>query len=171
MAKNKLLIDFEELEKETEYEIEALKVEETETTKELLQLKREIRDINYKLQDCMFLFNNNIKIEHVENKEDINIAFNILNNTIKKLTLIDKNILETIKTFEKPISYAFNLQKTQVKKFINVEDFEQIFGFSKSSQQNFRSRLYNPIPFLQPKKKGKIIYELEKVKDWLSNNK
>jgi hypothetical protein len=152
-------------------EIEALKVKDTEEIKELLLLKRELRNVYYKLSEINTILDNNARLYiKKEDNEDLIYAFHEFNNVIKKFDSFDKNILNIVKTIERPTGYAFKLQKTQLKKFISVDEFSEIFGYSKSSQQNFRSRLYNPIPFLQDKKKGKIIYDIEKVKLWLTNN-
>jgi hypothetical protein len=59
--------------------------------------------------------------------------------------------------------------KLQSKKIITVKEFTELYSVSKTSQQNYRGRLNDPLPFKQRFTDGKITYEVEKVNEWFSN--
>ena len=59
--------------------------------------------------------------------------------------------------------------KIQVKKNITVKEFAEIYNVSKTSQQNYRGRLDNPLPYHQKVEGGKIIYNVEEVEKWFEN--
>lgn len=61
------------------------------------------------------------------------------------------------------------MKEIQVKKFITTEEFEKIYNISKSSQRDYRGRLYNPLPYHQKIAKGKIVYVVEEVEKWFEN--
>ena len=90
-------------------------------------------------------------------KKNINLMIQ-LNNLLDKE---DKNI-EVLKLEEK-------MKEIQVKKFITTDEFEKIYNISKSSQRDYRSRLYNPLPYHQKIAKGKIVYVVEEVEKWFEN--
>lgn len=57
----------------------------------------------------------------------------------------------------------------QLKKNITVNEFEKIYNISKSSQRDLRSRLKNPLPYHQKIENGKIVYVVDEVEKWFSN--
>jgi hypothetical protein len=94
--------------------------------------------------------------EYVENKN-----YQIL---IKLNNLLDeKDKDKDIKKLEEEIKLIQN------KKYITVNEFEKIFNISKSSQRDYRSKLRNPLPYHQKIEGGKIVYVVDEVEKWFSN--
>ena len=69
----------------------------------------------------------------------------------------------------KEYSTAQEIEKIQAKKYINVKEFAEIYSVSAESQKNYRSRIYDPLPFHQKVRRGKVVYSTEKVEIWLGN--
>jgi hypothetical protein len=61
------------------------------------------------------------------------------------------------------------MTKIQSKKYITVKEFSEIYSISKTSQQNYRGRIHDPLPYHQKVEGGKISYIVEEVKNWLEN--
>ena len=61
------------------------------------------------------------------------------------------------------------MRKIQAKKYISVKEMTLIHNMSKTSQQNYRERLYNPLPYHQKVVGGKITYTVEEIEKWLEN--
>lgn len=59
--------------------------------------------------------------------------------------------------------------RIQAKKYITVKEFSEIYNVSISSQQNYRGRLYDPLPYHQKVQRGKITYIVDEVEKWLEN--
>jgi len=59
--------------------------------------------------------------------------------------------------------------KIQSKKNISVKEFAEIYNVSKTSQQNYRGRIHNPLPYHQKVEGGKITYNVEEVEQWFDN--
>jgi len=56
------------------------------------------------------------------------------------------------------------------KKEINVKEFEERYGISKTTQQQYRSRYKDKLPSFQlSPPKGKIYYKVDLVEQWLKN--
>lgn len=78
--------------------------------------------------------------------------------------------MQTLKdNHSKPDKEAL-IKEIQTKKYISPKELGILFpDMSISSQQTFRGRLRDKIPYHQKKKKGKIIYMLSEVKEWIEN--
>ncbi|MCD4668004.1 MAG: hypothetical protein K8R44_05385 [Sulfurimonas sp.] len=61
------------------------------------------------------------------------------------------------------------MAKIQAKKYITVKEFEEIYSVSKTSQQNYRGRIYDPLPYHQKVFRGKILYNVQEVEQWFEN--
>ena len=61
------------------------------------------------------------------------------------------------------------MAKIQAKKIISVREFTDIYGDSKTTQQNYRGRMHDPLPYEQKVEGGKITYIVEKVEQWKAN--
>jgi len=61
------------------------------------------------------------------------------------------------------------MRKIQAKKYISVKEMTLIHNMSKTSQQNYRERLYNPLPYHQKVAGGKITYIVEEIEKWFEN--
>jgi hypothetical protein len=63
------------------------------------------------------------------------------------------------------------MAKIQSKENINVKEFAEIYGISKSAQQGYRGRIHNPLIGYQPGGVGgKISYKVKEIEAWLYNN-
>ena len=61
------------------------------------------------------------------------------------------------------------MRKIQSKKYISVKEMTLIHNMSKTSQQNYRERLYDPLPYHQKVEGGKITYIVEEIEKWFEN--
>ena len=50
-----------------------------------------------------------------------------------------------------------------------VKEFAKIYDISKTSQQNYRTRLQDPLPYHQKVEGGKITYVVDEVEKWFEN--
>lgn len=55
------------------------------------------------------------------------------------------------------------------KQFLSVKEFSEKYNISKTSQQNYRSRIHDPLPYHQKVEGGKITYIVKEVENWLEN--
>jgi len=62
-----------------------------------------------------------------------------------------------------------HMAKIQSKKFITIKEYTDIYGASKTSQQGYRGRRKNPLPYKQEVEGGKILYSIEEVEKWRDN--
>ena len=103
-----------------------------------------------------------------------------------KRKAMKKHQLKTISMFYKPlvklnhlldkkeqnkevIDLEQQMKKIQAKKYISVKELSEIYNISKTSQQNYRSRLHDSLPYHQKVEGGKITYIVEEVEKWLEN--
>ena len=63
------------------------------------------------------------------------------------------------------------LELAKSKEIIDVKEFKLLYGFSDSAQKGFRSRLNNPISFIQKNFKSKIMYNKSEVDKWFEGKK
>lgn len=61
------------------------------------------------------------------------------------------------------------IEKIQAKNNITIKEFVEIYNISKTSQQSYRSRLYDSLPYHQKVEGGKIVYVVEEVENWFAN--
>ena len=61
------------------------------------------------------------------------------------------------------------MRKIQAKKNITVKEFAEIYNISKTSQQNYRGRIHDSLPYHQKVEGGKIVYVVEEVEKWFEN--
>lgn len=83
---------------------------------------------------------------------------------IKLNSLLDKK--DQIKEI---VDLEQQMKKIQAKKFITVKEFTEIYNISKTSQQNYRGRMHDPLPYHQKVAGGKIVYVVEEVEKWFEN--
>jgi hypothetical protein len=62
-----------------------------------------------------------------------------------------------------------NMVRLHGKKYLSVKELEEKYTMSKSSQQQYRSRLYDSLPYHQKVEGGKIVYIVDEVERWLEN--
>ena len=90
-----------------------------------------------------------------EIEEDKNKKLNL--NQLKKKA--EQEVLEVQK----------QITELQLKKYITVKEFAKIYNISKTSQQNYRTRLQDPLPYHQKVEGGKITYVVNEVEQWFEN--
>lgn len=79
------------------------------------------------------------------------------------------NLLDKQDQNEVVLQIEKNMAKLHGKKYLSVKDFEEKYNMSKSSQQQYRSRLYDPLPYHQKVEGGKITYIVDEVEKWFAN--
>ena len=79
------------------------------------------------------------------------------------------NLLKKEQRNQDVLNIEAEMRKIQAKKYISVKEFSEIYNISKTSQQNYRSRLYDPLPYHQKVIGGKITYNVEEVEKWFGN--
>ena len=103
--------------------------------------------------DKLFLDKVFEEIEKNENKENEKIDFDQLKRDA------EQEVLEVQK----------HMAKIQSKKFITIKEYTDIYGASKTSQQGYRGRRKNPLPYKQEVEGGRILYSIEEVEKWREN--
>lgn len=79
------------------------------------------------------------------------------------------HLLEKKEQYKEVLDIEQQMQKIQAKKNITVKEFAEIYNISKTSQQNYRGRIHNPLPYHQKVEGGKIVYVVEEVEKWFEN--
>lgn len=97
----------------------------------------------------------------------------LIKNDMKEYLIIVSELIKSLDAQEQK-KYLKKLEKidieyAQKKKNITVKEFEEIYNISKSSQQDLRGRLYDPLPYHQKVERGKIVYVVEEVEKWFEN--
>lgn len=148
---------------------------QTETLKEILKEFKEYdysffdKKTNYLFEynclDCDGILEDNID-EKINKVVDI---FEYIENKNHKLLIKLNNLLDE-KDKDKDINrLEEEIKLIQNKKYITVKEFEKMFNISSSSQRDYRSRLKNPLPYHQKVENGKIVYVVNEVEKWFSN--
>lgn len=89
----------------------------------------------------------------------------IVNDILSQAILLNNTLAKN----ERVIEVEQEIQRIQVKKNITVSEFAAIYNISKTSQQNYRGRLHDPLPYHQKVEGGKIVYVVEEVEKWFDN--
>jgi len=64
-----------------------------------------------------------------------------------------------------------DIKKIQAKKYLSPKEMAEVYkAMSISSQETYRGRLRDKIPYKQIKKKGNITYSVIEVEEWMENN-
>lgn len=79
------------------------------------------------------------------------------------------NLLTTEERYTEVIEIEKQMKKIQSKKYITVKEFTDIYNTSKTSQQNYRGRMHDPLPYHQKVAGGKIVYVVDEVEKWFEN--
>jgi len=142
--------------------IEIIENEEIKTNEQYME---EVQDrsnfLNYLTQEYEQISNDDL--DEIYNQMDkyeqkyFNLLFEVIN--LLKSENKDKTL----------IGLEQELKNIQVKKNITVSEFTKIYNVSKSSQANYRGRLYDALPFHQKVSGGKITYIVKEVENWFSN--
>jgi len=111
-----------------------------------------------------------------------NIMLFMYDLNLEKMNKLENYALKLYRLYKKEgknITYYDELENTKVqemkiiqtKDIISVNEFETLYGYSSSAQKGFRSRLNNPIPFIQKSFGSKILYKKRDVDKWLESKK
>lgn len=146
-----------------------------ETIKEILKEFKEY-DKNFFNKKTEFLIDNNcIDLngdleDNIDEKIDKVIdIFEYIENKNYQLLIKINNLLNE-KEKDKDINkLEEEIKLIQNKKYITVKEFEKMFNISSSSQRDYRSRIKNPLPYHQKVEGGKIVYVVDEVEKWFSN--
>ena len=79
------------------------------------------------------------------------------------------NLLIKPDQFEEVLEIEKHMKKIHSKKYITVEEMIEIYNISKTSQQNYRGRKNDPLPYHQKVQRGNITYIVEEIEEWLEN--
>lgn len=79
------------------------------------------------------------------------------------------NLLSIKERNQKVIEIEQQLARLNSKKILTVKEFNDKYNIGKTSQQNYRQRLHDPLPYHQKVEGGKITYNVEEVERWLEN--
>jgi len=90
--------------------------------------------------------------------------FKIINKLLKSNS---ENIVENFSDFKQSI--AEEIIAIQTKDYITVKEFAIKYNISKDSQQVYRGRLHDPLPYHQKVPRGKIVYVVKEVEQWFDN--
>lgn len=94
--------------------------------------------------------------------------FKILKQSVSNLI----NLLDAEKQqiYKKRLEAVVSLEKAQIKKYISVKEFTDIYGKSSDWQKNRRSRIRDRLPSIQTIENGKITYNVNDIELWFENN-
>ena len=79
------------------------------------------------------------------------------------------NLLKKPDQFEEVLEIEKHMKKIHSKKYITVREMIEIYNISKTSQQNYRGRKNDPLPYHQKVERGNITYIVDEVEEWLEN--
>lgn len=86
---------------------------------------------------------------------------------LNKIAILEKTIID----LSKKLSQQLEQIPVSEKKFITVKDFENVYSISVEQQRILRGRLNDPLPHVQIKDRGNILYNPKEVEKWLENYK
>jgi len=105
------------------------------------------------------------KYDYEEKDRLNNITTNKYDIPLVKLN----KLLKQEERYKEILEIEKQMIKIQSKKNISVKEFAEIYNVSKTSQQNYRGRIHNPLPYHQKVEGGKITYNVEEVEQWFDN--
>ena len=135
--------------------------------KEKKEIKSVIEHI-LKFRTKEILDNENVKssIYDYEEKDRLNA---ITTEKYDKPLIKLNSLLKYEDKYKEIFEIEAEMRKIQAKNNITVKEFAEIYNVSKTSQQNYRSRLNDPLPYHQKKQNGKIVYVVKEVENWFEN--
>ena len=103
-------------------------------------------------------------------KKEIEVYTENDNETLAEAAKLKADLYaEEIETLPAKQNKSENIEMLQAKKNVTVKELAEIYNISKTSQQNYRARLYNPLPYHQKVEGGKITYIVDEIEKWLEN--
>ncbi len=164
---NEILIELADILKQFSDEKQNISSSASENTTNILSaFVKEYMDDNARRKD--FLAKNN---ELVQTLKKFNIE---RENALEKYALKLYSLYDDLKIeyFENALNQQrLAIEKAKLKEFITTEEFELLFNYSAGAQKGFRSRLNNPIPFIQKGSKSKILYRTSETLKWLKGKR
>lgn len=100
---------------------------------------------------------------HSKHKHDV--IYKQLDNTLVKLN----GLLSKKDQYLEVLDIEEQMRKMQAKKYITRKEFADIYNISISSQDVYRGRLYDPLPYHQKVAGGKVVYVVDEVEKWFAN--
>lgn len=100
---------------------------------------------------------------HSKNKHDA--MYKRLDNSLVKLNAL----LSKKDQYLEVLDIEEQMRKMQAKKYITRKEFAEIYNISISSQDVYRGRLYDPLPYHQKVAGGKVVYVVDEVEKWFAN--
>lgn len=98
-------------------------------------------------------------------KHNIENVYKRLDSTLVKLN----HLLGKKEQYMEVLDIEEQMRKIQVKKNITRKEFAEIYNISISSQDVYRGRLYDPLPYHQKVAGGKVVYVVDEVEKWFAN--
>lgn len=101
---------------------------------------------------------------------------NIVDENLEYIDSLDKQLISLNSILDKKdkvqevLDIEQYMKKLQSKKYINVKEFTEIYGYASDWQKNRRGRIRDRLPFHQEKRGGKIIYNVKEIEQWFENN-
>lgn len=108
------------------------------------------------------------EIEGTQEKNENDIMEDFISEFDVPLVKLN-NLLNNEDRNDEVLEIEKRMARLNSKKILTVKDLEEKYNISKSAQQQYRSRLYNSLPYHQKVIGGKITYNLEEVEKWLEN--
>ena len=119
-----------------------------------------------------------IREDFLENNNEL--VQTLYNQNIERQRALEKYALKLYSLYDDlKIEYFENalnqqklaIEKAKLKDIIDVKEFELIYSYSESAQKGFRSRLNDPLPYIQKGHGSKIQYKKADVEAWLKHKK
>lgn len=109
------------------------------------------------------------EIEGTQKKDEHDILEDFVSEFDVPLVKLN-NLLNNEDRNDEVLEIEKRMARLHSKQFISVKDFAEKYNDSPSTQKQYRSRLYDPLPYHQKVEGGKIMYSVEEVEKWRANN-
>ena len=86
---------------------------------------------------------------------------------LNKIATLEKTIID----LSKKLSQQLEQIPISEKKLITVKEFDNVYSISVEQQRILRGRFNDPLPHVQIKDRGNILYNPKEVEKWLENYK
>jgi predicted transcriptional regulator with HTH domain len=109
------------------------------------------------------------KVENDKKMKDALEIIDIMSKNTNNILIKLNHLLKYQDRNVKVLKIEDEIKKIQAKENISVKEFTEKYGLGKTSQQNYRMRKDDPLPFHQITFGGKISYNVEEVEKWFQN--
>lgn len=135
-----------------------------EVIEEILDI-RKAQVINDWLEKNSPSSENTSKRTKAHSKPKHDAIYKRLDNSLVKLN----GLLSKKDQYLEVLDIEEQMRKMQAKKYITRKEFAEIYNISISSQDVYRGRLYDPLPYHQKVAGGKVVYVVDEVEKWFAN--